>query len=171
MELIGEYPIEKGGFGNLSQRKDYQRYSKSSKPKFLISGTQTGKFSDLTGDHYTRVIDYDLCQNKVTAMGPVQASSESLTHAAIYELDTAIQAIFHIHHRHLWECMLRDGAIRTPKEIPYGTQEMALCVQKLFAGKPVGLFAMEGHQDGIIAFATNLDECGKLIEELYLKYH
>lgn len=170
-ELIGEYPIEKVGFGNLSQRKDYQSYFESSKPQFLISGTQTGKFSHLTGEHYTRVIDYDLGKNKVTAMGPVQASSESLTHAAIYELDKKIKAIFHIHHRDLWDCMLRDGAVRTPKDIPYGTQEMARCVQKLFAGKPVGLFAMEGHQDGIIAFATDLNECGKLIEELYFKYH
>jgi ribulose-5-phosphate 4-epimerase/fuculose-1-phosphate aldolase len=168
LELIGEYPIDKVGFGNISCKKDYKRHFQSAyKPQFLITGTQTGKYPDLDGRHYTRILDYDLDKNIVMAMGPVDASSETLTHAAIYETNNAITAIFHVHHKKMWNYILSHNLPHTKKETPYGTIEMAREAQSLFSGKAQGVFAMEGHEDGVIAFATTLDECGELILNHY----
>ena len=58
-----------------------------------------------------------------------------------------------------------------PKDTPYGTIEMAKCVQKMFPDKNHGTFAMAGHEDGVIAFAPNLDKAGDLILELHDVYH
>src|ERR1044072_2552305 len=63
------------GYGNISVR--YQN-------NFIITGSSTGKLSKLTAEHYTLVTQYDLDKNTLTAVGPVIASSESLTHAVIY---------------------------------------------------------------------------------------
>lgn len=168
-EMIGEYPIEKVGFGNMSQRKNYSSIQQTVRPQFVITGTQTGALPDLDGRHYTRILDYDFQQNKVIAQGPVNASSETLTHAAIYEINAGIDCIFHIHHREMWEAMLEQGLAKTPKEIPYGTLEMARAAQALFPGDLSGIFAMEGHQDGIIAFGASLDACGELLFDTYHK--
>jgi hypothetical protein len=167
LELIGEYPIEKIGFGNMSCKNDYSIYATHTKPQFVITGTQTGKYPDLDGHFYTRIIDYDLDKNKVIAMGPVDASSETLTHAAIYETNNDIHAIFHVHHKELWNYILNKNLPHTKKEIPYGTIEMAREAQSLFPGKARGIFAMEGHEDGVIAFSTSLDDCGKIVLDLY----
>lgn len=77
--LVGQYEDTGVGFGNMSMRSgpDVQ---------FVISGTQTGHLADLTGAHYAEVTNYDIEGNRITCHGPVKASSESLTHAAIYEL-------------------------------------------------------------------------------------
>ena len=87
--LIGQY--ENGiGFGNLSIRQ-----GKSN--NFIISGTQTGGLSQLTEQHYTVVTDYNWSQNTVICQGPIKASSEALTHAAIYEANPQINGVIHIH--------------------------------------------------------------------------
>ena len=50
LNLIGEY-LEFGvGFGNLSEVKDFSQYYETTKTQFLITGTQTGKYSDLDGN-------------------------------------------------------------------------------------------------------------------------
>ena len=80
LNLIGEYPTEKVGFGNLSKIIKW-----SKKAEFIITGTQTGKYAKLSGDHYTLVTGYDLEAMKLQQVGPLEASSEALTHAAVYE--------------------------------------------------------------------------------------
>lgn len=167
LNLIGEYPIEKIGFGNMSLKRDYSFIRPNSKPQFVITGTQTGKYADLDGKLYTRILDYHLDQNRVVAMGAVDASSETLTHAALYETNAEIQAIFHIHHKRTWNYFLRHQLPHTKKDTPYGTIEMAREAQSLFQGVARGIFAMEGHEDGVIAFSTSLDDCAKMILDSY----
>jgi ribulose-5-phosphate 4-epimerase/fuculose-1-phosphate aldolase len=169
LNLIGEYPTEQIGFGNLSQRRDYSHLHKTSKAQFVITGTQTGKYPNLNGNLYTRILDYSFEKNSVVAQGKVNASSETLTHAALYESNDSISTIFHVHHHALWSEMLAQGYPSTAVDIPYGTLEMARNACELFSGESEGVFAMAGHADGIVAFASTLDQCGNILLRLYHK--
>jgi ribulose-5-phosphate 4-epimerase/fuculose-1-phosphate aldolase len=170
LNLIGEYPQVNIGFGNMSMIQDYSEFTKSSHPQFVITGTQTGKFPDLNGSHYTRVLDYDIDNLKIKMMGVIEASSEALTHAAIYASNPLIKAVFHIHSKEIWEKMIQDKSDHTASEIPYGTVEMAHATQKCIAKKNSGVFCMHGHEDGIVIYGTSLAEAGHLTLALNQKY-
>lgn len=184
LELISAYAHVDVGFGNISQKRNYQNYFPTKKPQFVITGTQTGNIRNLSGEHYTRVIDYDIDYFKISAMGPLDASSESLTHAAIYELNPAIGAVVHIHNEKIWDGMIKDNADATSKFIPYGTKEMALAVKDcisqtthnmfirsgFYDGKSQGIFVMKGHHEGVISYGPNLTTACHLILKAYKKY-
>jgi L-ribulose-5-phosphate 4-epimerase len=158
--LIGVYP-DGIGYGNISTR--FQR------SKFIITGTATGKLQKLNARHYTQVTDYSLDKNRVTCVGPIKASSESLTHALLYESDKDINAVFHVHHAGIWKKLLR--VVPTTKAtIEYGTIEMAREVRRLFKDTSLPLdkiFVMAGHEEGIVTFGKTMDEAGeKLLNEL-----
>lgn len=159
--LIGEYPIEKIGYGNISQRLP------NPKNAFVISGTQTGQLPHLRREHYSRVMSCDLQKNAVHAEGPIAPSSESLTHYGIYESNPQITAIFHVHHAVLWERMIEKAEPSISADIPYGTKEMAEASKSLIAGSDQGLFVMKGHQDGIIAYGPSTEVAGRLLLKLY----
>ena len=74
--LIGSYEDDIG-FGNISIRV-------RNSSQFIISGTQTGHIPFLKNYHYTLVTSFNIEKNSLTCQGPIKASSESLTHAAIY---------------------------------------------------------------------------------------
>ena len=82
------------GYGNMCIR--FQQH------KFIITGSTTGKLKKLSTKHYTQVTDYNVDENTLTTMGPNRASSESLTHAMIYQCAGAINAVIHVHHLKLW---------------------------------------------------------------------
>ncbi|MFQ5982854.1 MAG: class II aldolase/adducin family protein, partial [Woeseiaceae bacterium] len=149
------------GYGNISMRSGPDA-------KFIISGTQTGHLYDLTGAHYAEVTDYDIGENRVTCRGPVKASSESLTHAAIYELDAAIQAIVHVHSDTLWH-ELRDSIPTTDAGVAYGTPEMADEFARLYRDTDFGsrkVAVMGGHDGGLISFGHDLAEAaGQFLEQ------
>jgi hypothetical protein len=161
--LIGEYPIEKVGYGNVSQIINQQRH-------FLITGTQTGKLEHLSSDHYTIVTAANLKENKLSAAGPIRASSESLTHSTIYQCNPSITCVFHIHSTKIWEGMIRDELPATAETTPYGTFEMATEVGEIVGKSASGVIVMKGHQDGVIAYGRSLSETGLLIEDLYRRY-
>ncbi len=51
----------------------------------------------------------------------------------------------------------------TRPDVPYGSPEMSREVRRLFAETDVyarGVFAMGGHQDGLVAFGTTVAEAG-----------
>lgn len=169
-KLIGEYPTEKIGYGNISQRQNYLHLHKTQKSQFVISGSQTGHLEHLTTKHYSRVLDFDLTQNQIVAQGPVNASSESLTHAAIYECSSLIQNIIHIHHLEIWKAMIRENYASTAKEIPYGTPEMARATQECVGNLSKGIFVMEGHHEGVVAFGENFTQSLNLIFDVYRKF-
>jgi hypothetical protein len=159
--LIGEYPNEKIGYGNLSSRL--------SKKTFLITGSQTGHLAHLQAHHYTKVIDCDLKKGFVTAEGLIPPSSESLTHFGIYEANPAIQYVFHVHHPKLWSLLISGGHDAIDEDIPYGTLEMAQAARNLLDGRSSGIFVMKGHEDGIISYGTTVEEAGKNILDVYRK--
>jgi L-ribulose-5-phosphate 4-epimerase len=155
--LIGEY--DNGiGFGNLSIRLPQSN-------QLIISGTQTGGMPDLTGQHYTKVIDYDWQQNYVTCQGLIKASSETLTHAAIYHALAEINAVVHVHHQLLWSKLLGRVPTTNP-DCAYGTPEMAeeiirLCQQPVT--QQAKIIAMSGHESGILTFGADLKQASETL--------
>ncbi len=155
--LIGEY--DNGiGFGNISIR-----YSQSG--QFIVSGTQTGNLSVLSEQHYTKVTNFDLERNCLTCYGPIKASSESLTHATLYQANPTVNAIIHVHHLELWQ-ELMDKVPTTNKNVSYGTPEMAKEIIRLFQEDNLietKILVMSGHEEGIISFGTSLEEAGNIL--------
>jgi hypothetical protein len=160
LRFIGEYQREKVGYGNLSQRLTQPKNA------FVITGSQTGRHPHLRREHYTRVVSCDLSRNSVEAQGPIGPSSESLTHFAIYESQPQIHAVFHVHHREIWDKLIQDKAPAIPMGVPYGTREMAEAAARVITGDE-GLFVMKGHQDGIIAYGASPEAAGKILLKLY----
>jgi len=160
LELIGESP-DGIGYGNMSVR--------SKENTFIITGATTGKIKDLTSQHYTSVTEYDFKNNSLTTAGPIKASSESLTHAMIYECDADVNAVFHVHNKILWKHLL-ETLPSTHADVAYGTPEMALEIERLFRESDLAehkIFAMGGHEDGVIAFGRSCEEAGSVLMEKF----
>ena len=146
------------GFGNVSVRI-------GNSCQFVISGTQTAHLPTLGPESYCSVTEFNLEQNFLGCRGPVPASSESLTHAAIYLHRDDVGAIIHVHNPKLWQQLLFKIPT-TRKEIPYGTPQMALEMFRLFEEENLAdrkILAMAGHEDGIICFGSTLDEAGTVL--------
>jgi ribulose-5-phosphate 4-epimerase/fuculose-1-phosphate aldolase len=164
LKQIGHYADINIGYGNISVKTD---------DGFLISGTQTGDVYPIKFEHFTLVTDYDIQANSVTCRGEIKASSESMTHAAVYEADNSINAIIHIHNQKLWE-LLMDKVPTTQKEVPYGTPEMANEIFRLFKETKVKeekIIVMAGHDEGIISFGANLKEAGEILLDFLAKFN
>lgn len=159
---LGRDPDRYGGagFGNVSCRMGSPS-SPRGRRALLITGTQTGSVDILGLEHVAVVTAYDLAQNRVDSRGPVLPSSESLTHGAIYDLSPAIRAVVHGHLPDLWRAA---GPLRLPTTAPdvgYGTVEMAREVERLYRSTHLAekrVFAMAGHEDGVIAFGKTMAE-------------
>ncbi len=158
--FIGAYP-DGIGFGNISIRVPQT-------DQFYISGSATGGLPELAQIHYPLVEKCSLPQNALWCKGLVKASSESLSHAAIYSCDSAIGAVVHIHNRQLWEKYL-DVLPTTDMQVEYGTPEMAYEIIRLM-GLPETqkrkVFVMGGHAEGIVAFGKTVEEAARLILNL-----
>lgn len=159
--LIGHYEDLGIGYGNISVR--------CGEPgQFLISGTQTGHFEETNEQHYSLVTSYDIDKNTVACTGPVQASSEAMTHAAIYALDPRIGAIVHAHDKALWDTHLNHLPTTDPA-VAYGTPEMAYEFKRLFVETAFGsrgIAAMGGHEEGLISFGATLGEAANRLLDL-----
>ncbi len=156
--LIGMYP-DGIGFGNISIRCDENT--------FLISGTATGGIPVLDKSHYSLVTDYNLQTNRLICKGPINASSESLTHALIYESSPSTNAIIHIHNLALWN-QLMHKVPTSDNLVPYGTPEMAKEIKRLFEETSLSnekIMVMGGHEEGIISFGKNLEEAANVLLE------
>ncbi len=176
LNLIGKY--DNGiGFGNLSIRDSENTklpaeisYNQHAEPAhFIISGTATGSIAHLTEKHYTRVIDFDWEKNSVTCVGLIKASSEALTHAAVYVANPQVNAVIHVHHRQLWQQLI-DRVGTTQKNCAYGTPEMAKEIIRLCREERVKkqkIIVMSGHEEGIITFGNSLDETGNILLNYY----
>lgn len=148
--LIGRDPNRYGGyaFGNVSQRRGQ---------KILITASQTSGIPEMDDLGYVFIERADLFGNKVWSTGAAKPSSETLTHIAVYEQDPNISAVIHVHSPVLWNM---EKFPRTSPDANYGSQEMVQEVARLFKETDVidmHVFAMGGHEDGIIAFGGNIE--------------
>lgn len=159
MNLIGAYD-DIIGFGNISVL--------DASDQMIISGTQTGQIAQLGPEHYTKVVSYDIDKNELTCKGPIKASSEALTHAAVYELSNTIRAVIHVHSRALWDKYLNQMPT-TKADVSYGTPDMAYEVKRLYKEGPMKdhpVMIMAGHDEGIITFGKDLKQAMEVLESL-----
>ena len=73
------------------------------------------------------------------------------------------QTVFSVIRGHdvkLWAALLEEEAPATPKEVEYGTPEMAYAVRNLLMlrVKRRKIFAMAGHEGGVVAFGRDVGE-------------
>jgi len=155
--LVGAY-ANGIGFGNVSQRLEGNQ--------FIISGTATGNLETLDASHYALVTDFDIDKNKVFCKGLTKASSESMSHAVIYQALSNVKAVFHIHHKKMWQHYLHKVPT-TRDSAAYGTPEMAYEILRLLKESSLletRFFTMAGHEEGILAFGETLAEAGTVLK-------
>lgn len=145
------------GFGNLSCRIAATR--------FLISGSQTGRLAELDRRHFALVTDVDIVANRVSCRGNLPASSESMTHAALYAVDSSIASVVHVHSADLWS-RLKHELPTAAAEVAYGTPEMAREFARLYEQTEfhsAGVAVMAGHQSGLISVGASIEEAATRI--------
>lgn len=161
--LIGAY-CDGFSFGDISLR-----YKK--KNSFIITSTQTGEFPKLTPNYYSLVKKVDFKKFTTYAIGPAKPSTEAITHACIYALDSQINAVIHIHNEKLWDYMFKNGYLNT-KETLYGSYEMYDDIKKMYKDVDPFLnnsFVMKGHYEGIVTFGKTLKDAEKALFEIIQK--
>jgi len=152
LQLIGLDPSGVG-FGNLSVREGVT-------DNFYITGSSTGGIQELTLADCAKVVACDFKMNRVRYEGSALPSSESLTHAAIYESDARAGAVIHCHDSKLWATLLNQ-APTTSKAADYGSPEMANEIMQLFTRtnlRSKKIVVMAGHKGGIVTFGKDLVE-------------
>ena len=157
-KLIGSYP-NGIGYGNISMR--YQEN------QFVISGSATGNLAVLDASHFALVDEFDLIRNWLSCIGNLPASSESLSHAAIYQTLPQVNSIIHIHNKELWNSYLHklptsgtDGEFGTP------TLAFSL-IDILKKEKSIpGIIVMGGHEEGILIYASDIIQAGEKVFSL-----
>jgi L-ribulose-5-phosphate 4-epimerase len=165
MGYIGAY--EGGiGYGNISVKSDLTN-------EFIVTGSGTGTMPLLFPEHFTRVSSYSIDANSVVCEGRIHASSESMTHAAVYACAPDARAVIHIHSRDHWEALL-NTIPTTSASAAYGTPEMAREIKRLFDEtdfREIRVMAMAGHEEGILSYGTSLKDAGaRLLDVLGGRY-
>jgi ribulose-5-phosphate 4-epimerase/fuculose-1-phosphate aldolase len=168
LSLVGRDPMryQGAGYGNLSARLAPFGDVGRGRRRFIVTGSQTGGLAGLTLEHYCVVERYDVARNTVRSMGPIQPSSESLTHGAIYDIAPAARFVLHGHAPEIWRHARALGLPVTRREVANGTPEMALEVQRLYRESQLpatGILVMGGHEDGVLAFGATPDEAGQAL--------
>jgi L-ribulose-5-phosphate 4-epimerase len=165
--LVGQEAARYGGFGfgNLSVR-DLERPG-----EFIITASQTSGADELEDDGLVRIVNSDPARFWVDAVGQQPPSSETLTHAMIYEADARVNWVFHGHCPEIWQHMTALGLPATPEHVGYGSTAMVQAVAQLLDRHPARplVFATRGHQDGVFACSASADEAGLLLTKLLVR--
>ncbi|MCL7959606.1 MAG: class II aldolase/adducin family protein [marine benthic group bacterium] len=162
--LVGQEPglYEGAGYGNVSARIG-PRSAALGRRSFLITGSQTSGNRCIGLGDFAVVDEYDYRANRVRSHGCVMPSSESMTHAAAYDASPLVRSVLHAHSPVLWRRRRSLGLPETDPSVPYGTPEMALEVGRLYRETVLPerqIFAMGGHEDGIVALGRSPAEAG-----------
>ena len=100
-------------------------------------------------------------------MGMTKASSESMSHAVIYEQNPDINSVIHVHHVKMWKDYLNVLPTTDP-EAQFGTPRIATEIQKLIKNKK-GIIIMGGHEEGILTYGSTIEETYNLLLEYFNK--
>jgi L-ribulose-5-phosphate 4-epimerase len=150
------------GFGNLSIRSGITN-------NFYITGSGAAGIAQLKPADCAKVVSYDFERNRIGYEGSAIPSSESMTHAAVYESDGNAGAVIHCHSLRLWRALLREAPATSPTA-EYGTSELALEVKRLFENTDVKRkrnLVMTGHEGGIITFGKDLEDAFAALARLW----
>jgi len=135
-------------YGNISIR---------SHGGFVISGTQTSGLAEVSVDDFALVRDWDVPSNRLESVGSVRPSSESMTHAMIYESAPEAGAVLHVHSPQIWHRWQSLALATTGEEVEYGTPDMARAVRELVVSSSSRTFAMLGHEDGVVVWDESVE--------------
>ena len=134
------------------------------------SGIGYGNVSLLLGKQgYSLVRAFDPLENTVASFGPVQASSESMTHGAVYGAANKARCVIHIHSPFLFTSLLAEGFPRTPESVAYGTPALSREVARLITEElspSEGIFVTAGHNEGVFAYGESIASTLNLILSL-----
>lgn len=152
--LIGATP-EGIGYGNISRR--FGNY-------FIISCSATGQLPVLSEKDFAIIQAYSFQNNEVEISGFKPASSESLTHIAVYTSLEDVNIVAHIHNSRIWKHLIAEGK-STSGNADYGTVEIAMEVREYLqiSTSPNQSFALAGHQDGVMIIGRNSEN---ILQEL-----
>lgn len=165
--LVGQEAGRYGGagYGNVSARVGPPAAARHAR-SFLITGTQTSGLACADPALLCVVERWDPERNQVASHGPAMPSSESLTHGSLYDLGAHIRFVFHAHAPLLWHAAAALRLPTTPREVEYGTPEMARAVASLWRSSSLPdrqILAMGGHEDGIVTFGRSAEEAGEVL--------
>lgn len=168
LRLLGQDPAryEGLGYGNVSARVGPFGGVARGRRRFLVTGSQTGGLAHATLREFCLVESWDIGRNAVTSSGLVAPSSESLTHAALYDASPAVRVVLHAHAPGIWRQARALGIPVTDAAAVNGTPAMALEVQRLYREGTLastGIAAMGGHEDGVIALGASAEEAGEVL--------
>lgn len=168
LQMIGQDDKRYGGlaFGNVSRRRGREG------AHFWVSATQTSSKAFLSQEELCEVMAYDLQQHILYSRGLAPPSSETLTHASIYQAKAQVSCVIHVHSPDIWLQTHQLGLAHTDSNISYGTHAMVEATQNLLDGPlsgNCGLYTMLGHEDGVVAFAENIADCAELIIRVWVE--
>ncbi|MDP4185561.1 MAG: class II aldolase/adducin family protein [Bacteroidota bacterium] len=181
LNLWRERLLQLGFIGINSEGVGYGNISVRYKSGFVISGSATGGILHLDVGHYAFVNQWNIELNALSCIGLVPASSESLSHAAVYDAGgERISAVIHVHHPELWRVLSEQSVgdflespfiehctvPSTPMEAEYGTPSMAKAIIDIVSDPKQAvkqILVMRGHEDGILVWGSDLDEAGKIL--------
>ncbi len=163
MGLIAQDPkrYDGHGFGNISQRCPRH----DAPLAFLVSGSQTAHLPHMDARGYALVTHFDIEENRLDAIGATPPSSESLTHAVVYQNDATANAVIHVHDPLTWRRADVLGLPITDPKVAYGTVAMANEMKRIMTSglAPECVMAMGGHEDGIIAWGKDLQSAASVL--------
>ena len=146
--LIGKIPAGPG-YGNISIRNKNNT--------FIITGSNTGGLKTIEKSHLSEVYKVDINKNTVWCKGFTIASSESMSHYAIYKERLEINSVIHIHNNKLWN-KLKSGHPVTDKRTAYGTPELAFEIADICRNSNSKIIILGGHIDGILIFGETIEK-------------
>ncbi len=158
LQLLGQDPERYHGlgYGNISARE--------TGAAFVISASQTSGLKTSDDSVFARVQSADLVRNHVASEGMLPPSSESMSHAAIYQCLPEVNWVLHSHCPEIWTRADALALPATAEHIPYGTPDMAMAVQTLVRSMPSqGVFVMKGHQDGVVSYGHTAEQAVTLM--------
>jgi L-ribulose-5-phosphate 4-epimerase len=166
-QLVGQDPARYGGagYGNVSGRLGPPAAPRGAR-SMLITGSQTSGLSTISLQHFCVVQRYDYDRSWVASEGLIEPSSETMTHGAIYDLSPAIRFVLHAHSPTIWHLAKELRLPRSDSKVAYGTPEMAREVQRLYVSSTLSqtrIFAMGGHEDGVVVFGYTIEEAGQTL--------
>jgi hypothetical protein len=149
-------------FGNISVRD-------GDNERFYITCSQTGDKEYLVADDFALVKKCDIDRNIVECDGLFPASSESMSHAALYDASPSIKAVIHIHSKELWNKYLYKSPT-SPEDCEYGSPDLAHALRRIadqnIANTANGVIICAGHEDGIMIYSETLVSAERIIESL-----
>ena len=159
LKLIGiDYreSVDGIGFGNISKRIINNQFTNN---QFVISGSGTGNKRILNAKDFSTVVNCDIQNNFLHSKGLCNASSESLSHFAVYKSLKNINFVIHIHNLELWNYW-KNKTTTTDENAQYGTPEMANsiidCVKQFNETHEPKAVVMGGHIEGMLFFGEDL---------------